>query len=359
MRKVLIVLRHDANSKPGGDSNLLEHISSLLPDCQTDIVHGVPLSVVDYEYVISSNLDRPIEGYELLKLCKKSSTPLHFMTLHHYSNEAISNYLKNGLYGWKYLIALISNFNPIKYEQFLWNLRVIISYFKNGPSLRFGNVVKAQKKLINECDYLLIVSQDELASIKRDFGITKAKIIEFPHVLKNNIDVNSKSAKKNLIFCPGRIECRKNQIFLLDVAESLPEIEFLFMGSINKSDKRYVSKFLKKANGLQNVRISPALGVEEFNSFLNSSDIVLTSSWFEVTSLIELQVLRNKRKLVCNALSYNSSFFKNSLVYDHNNVVSCRQKILQAFNDNYSVFGNYPTSKGIIDNYIKKICELK
>ena len=94
MRKILIVLRHDADSKPGGDSNLLEHISKLLPDYQTDIVYGVPLSVVDYEYVISSNLDRPIEGYELLKLCKKSSIPLHFMTLHHCSNNAISNYLK-------------------------------------------------------------------------------------------------------------------------------------------------------------------------------------------------------------------------------------------------------------------------
>ena len=355
MRKILIVLRHDADSKPGGDSNLLEHISKLLPDYQTDIVYGVPLSVVDYECVISSNLDRPIEGYELLKLCKKSSIPLHFMTLHHCSNNAISNYLKNGIYGWKYLIALLSNFNPIKYEQYLWNLRVMISYFKNGKNLKFGNVAKAQKMLINECDYLLVVSQNELASIERDFGNVKSKVIEFPHVLKNNFDLNSKSAKKNIVFCPGRIECRKNQIFLLDVAKSLPEIEFLFMGSINKSDKRYVRKFLKRANRLKNVKISSALGVEEFNSFLYRSDIVLTSSWFEVTSLIELQVLRNKKKLVCNALSYNSSFFENTLVYDHNNLESCRQKILQASKDDYSVLGNYPSSKGIIDNYIKNI----
>ena len=355
MKRVLIVLRHDADSKPGGDSNLLQHISRLLPDCETEVTYGVPLSVANYEYVISSNLDRPIEGYELLKLCKKSSIPLHFMTLHHYSNKAISKYLKNGLYGWKYLIALISNFNPIKYEQFLWNIRVIISYFKNRASLRFGNVAKAQKELINECDCLLVVSQEELNSIKRDFGNIKSKVIEFPHILTNVLDINQTSAKKNLIFCPGRIECRKNQIFLLDVAESLPEIEFLFMGKINKSDKRYVRKFLKKANGLKNVKISPALGVEEFNKFLYNSDIVLTSSWFEVTSLIELQVLRNEQKLVCNALSYNSSFFKNSLVYDHNNLESCRQKIFQASNDNYSVFGNYPTSKGIIDNYIKNI----
>ena len=156
------------------------------------------------------------------------------MTLHHCSNNAISNYLKNGIYGWKYLIALLSNFNPIKYEQYLWNLRVMISYFKNGINLRFGNVARAQKVLINECDYLLVVSQDELASIERDFGNVKSKVIEFPHVLKNNFDLNSKSEKKNLIFCPGRIECRKNQMFLLDVAESLPEIEFFLWEALIK-----------------------------------------------------------------------------------------------------------------------------
>ena len=357
MKRILIVLRHDADSKPGGDSNLLQHISRLLPDFQTDLTFGVPSSVDDYEYVISSNLDRPREGYELLKLCKKSSIPLHFMTLHHYSNEAISNYLKNGLYGWKYLVALFSNFNPIKYEQFLWNIRVIISFFKKGKNLRFGNVAKAQKELINRCDYLLVVSKDEHISIKRDFGNIESKVIEFPHILKNDFEFNQKSVKKDLILCPGRVECRKNQLFLLDVAESMPEMKFLFMGKINESDKKFVKKFLKKAKILKNVEISQALEIEEFNSFLFNSNIVLTASWFEVTSLIELQVLSNKKKLVCNSLSYNSSFFENSLVYEHNDIESCRQKILDAKKDNFIVSGNYPSSKGIIEHYTSIISQ--
>ena len=356
-KKVLIVLRHDARNKPGGDSNLLKEISKLLVGFDVHIAYGVPNSVADYDFVMSSNLDRPIEGYDLLKLCNKSSTPLHFMTLHHHSNQAISNYLRKGLFGWKFFIAVISNYNPIKYEQFLWNIRVCLSYLKKSKNLKFGSVANAQKKLIKECKYLLVVSRHELESIKKDVGNIASKVIYMPHVLKNNNSIKNNSIKNNtiqekIIFCPGRIECRKNQLFILEVAENMPEYKFIFMGNVNQSDKSYVKSFFKKANKLKNVDILSALKEDDFNEFLASSNIVLTASWFEVTSLIELQVLRSGNKLVCNSLSYNDSFFTNSLVYKHNDIESCCKKIIEAYEDKFRVYGYYNLSEDIIDSYL-------
>ena len=113
--------------------------------------------------------------------------------------------------------------------------------------------------------------------------------------------------------------------------------------------------FLKKISKLKNVKVLPPLSVNDFKSFLLRADIVLTASWFEVTSLLELDVLKRCKKLVCNSASYNSSFFTNSLEYKSNDLYSCIDKINAALKNNYYVEGSYPNDNEIINSYLETI----
>ena len=357
MKKILVVLRHDAAHKPGGDTALLTEIahSLSLVGFECDVVNGVPNSVSGYEFVLCANLDRPMEAWDLLHKCKQFGVPLHLMALHH-SYAAMTEFFRLGLVGWKRYVAFFANFQPVKYEQLLWNIRVLSSYILKGRRLKFGSVAGAQAQLMRECEFLLVVSADELKSIERDIGAPSCKVIEVPHLLSDDIIEEVSLHKEKVIFCPGRIESRKNQLFILEVAATLPNLYFVFMGRVNSSEKKYYACFLQRALKLKNVSILPPLSVSEFRVYLSKVDVVLTASWFEVTSLIELDVLRNGNKLVCNSASYNDSFFSNSLTYLNNDIESCRDRVLSAVDgEDCVVSGRYPSATEIINRYVEEI----
>jgi hypothetical protein len=360
-RKVLIVLRHDAKTKAGGDVMLMTDLSLSLRDygLDCDLIEGVPDSVNAYSLVICANLDRPIEAALLLKKCSKANVPLHLMALHH-SHNAVSDFLQFGLSGWKHLVARLAGYNPVSYEQYLWYIRVVYSYLIKRRSLPFGSVRTAQLNLIDGCHSILVVSRAELDQIERDIGIVRSNVIYFPHILKFEDTTFRTVPRRDVIFCPGRIESRKNQFFLLSVAEVLPDYKFVFMGAPNKSEMAYVNDFLKKVSDLPNVRFLPSRGLNEFKEYLISADVVLTASWFEVTSLIELEVLACSKKLVTASPSYNESFFSNSLKFKFNDVESCKNTIVRAVsNSNITVVkGEYPSTENILCSYIDKIVDI-
>ena len=355
MKKILVVLRHDTVFRPGGDTTLLSDIALSLDGFECHVVNGVPKSVLGYEFALCANLDRPLEALQLLQICQESNVPLHLMALH-YNYDAMTKFFRFGLVGWKRYVAILANFRPVRYEQLLWSIRVVSSFFSKGSRLKFGNIARAQAKLIRECELLLVVSGDELKSIEQDIGPVSCKVIELPHLLNDDIAEVASLAKEKVIFCPGRIESRKNQLFILAVAATLPNLDFVFMGRVNSSEKKYYDSFLDRASKLQNVSILPPLSVSEFRVYLSKVDVVLTASWFEVTSLIELDVLRNGNKLVCGSASYNDSFFSNSLIYLDNDIESCRDRVLSAVDgEDFVVSGKYPSATEIINRYVEDI----
>jgi glycosyltransferase involved in cell wall biosynthesis len=355
MKKILVVLRHDAVLRPGGDTALLTDIARSLDGFESHVVNGVPKSVLGYEFALCANLDRPMEALHLLQMCQESDVPLHLMALHH-NYDAMTKFFRFGLVGWKRYVAMFADFCPVRYEQLLWSIRVVSSFFFKGSRLKFGNVARAQKKLICESSFLLVVSGDELKCIERDIGPVSSKVVELPHLLNDDIAEVASSAKDKVIFCPGRIESRKNQLFILAVAATLPHLNFVFMGRVNSSEKIYYARFLDRASKLKNISILPPLNVSEFRVYLSKVDVVLTASWFEVTSLIELDVLRKGNKLVCGSVSYNDSFFSNSLIYLDNDIGSCRDSVLSAVEgDDFVVSGKYPSATAIINRYFEQI----
>lgn len=353
MKKILIVLRHDAGYRPGGDTMLLSTLSKYLDDFWCNIVVGVPDHVEGFDFVICANIDRPIEANELLNICQRDQVPLHLMTLHH-SYVELSRFLKSGLRGWKQILAMMVRFKPVYYEQCLWQLRVVASYFSKGTTLKFGNVRRSQLALLENCELLLVVSKEELKMIEHDIGAVSSRVVEVPHII--NSEPIKEVAEKKIVFCPRRIESRKNQLFLLQVAERLSEYKFVFMGRLNSSESGYCKKFMNNATKLENVLYLEPREIKEFRSYLMSSNIVLTASWFEVTSLIELEVLKNGKKLVTSSPSYNHSFFSNPFTFKSNDLNECVNIVLKAYDEeNYVAKCDYPENDKIIKGYINSV----
>jgi glycosyltransferase involved in cell wall biosynthesis len=352
-KKILVVMRHDSKYRPGGDTMLLLALSKCLIDFQCKTVVGVPNNVKGFDYVLCANLDRPIEANQLLNICQRDHVPFHLMTLHHSYTE-ISKFLEFGLFGWKRILAMSVRYRPIYYEQCLWFLRVITSYFSRGVTLKHGNVRKSQLALLKNSELLLVVSKDELKMIEKDIGIVSSEIVEVPHILEG--ETIKQSEEKRIIFCPGRIESRKNQLFILRVAKHLHNFKFVFMGRLNYSESSYCKKFMKNVNELENVSYLEPKEISEFRQYLLSSDIVLTASWFEVTSLIELDVLKNGKKLVTCSKSYNHSFFLNPFTFKAHDINECAEVIIKASKiENYQINGCYPYNDKIIKGYIDSL----
>ena len=146
---------------------------------------------------------------------------------------------------------------------------------------------------------------------------------------------------------------------------SLDELRIsLFTFSVNSLF--VINSFLRAAISEEDLLISAANNhsffsshakeISEFRQYLLSSDIVLTASWFEVTSLIELDVLKNGKKLVTCSKSYNHSFFSNPFAFEAHDINECAEVIIKASKiENYQINGCYPDNDKIIKGYIDSL----
>lgn len=304
MKKVLIVTRFDGKQKPGGDINLMKSFKEQIDtDFLCDLVYGVPaLNMLSgYDIILALNLDRPVEGYECLKLAKQANVKFAFYALHH-PDDGVRAFLKHGVKGSRKVLAFLSLFNPKLYEFYLWLIKFIL-HFK--LALPLNNIRKSQIKLVTESDLVFFVNENEEAEVKKSLGVNPRNVEYVPHVV-SSVKSDMKTVKGRVIV-PGRLESRKNQIILKDIVSKFKSCEFVFIGGKSNNDSEYGEKVLSFINENNNCVYIPEMKVEDFYNYLGTADVVFSASWFEVTSLIELQTLSLGRKLVCTKYSYNES----------------------------------------------------
>lgn len=302
MKKILIVTRYDSDSKAGGDLNLMKSFKEVLDEEFYCEMHtGCPSStrIREFDIVLALNFDRPAEAYSCLKKAKKCGVKFVFYSLHH-PDDGVINYLKYGVKGWRKLIAFLAAYNPKRYEFILWFIKV----FKNVHlKLPFSSVRKAQVELMTKSDLVLFVNERERVEVEKSLNIKMENYRYVPHIIPA-VEVKSQSVK-NRVIVPGRLESRKNQSIVFDIIKDFKDCEFIFVGGVSENDKIYAENVISLINHYSNSKYISEMKLDEFYSFLASADVVFTASWFEVTSLIEIQVLNLGKKLVCSKYSYN------------------------------------------------------
>lgn len=303
--KVLVVVRSDSLRKNGGDYQVMRTFAAEIENEHgAEICYGVPSGdqIASADAVLCTNLDRPIEALHTLRICQAADVPFLLYTLHH-PHDGIESYLRSGARGFKRGAAVAARFNAPMYEQILWGIRTVVTLASEKQLLPQGSVSSAQRELLRESDVIVCSSVNEAETLRSD-------VANFPAFQVVPHPADAPSAKSNVTYVPnrvviaGRIEARKNQINALHIARELPFLDFEFVGGKVESESRYFEEFEALLRETPNANYTAALPKEDFYPFLQSAELVLNPSFFEVTSLIDVFCTENNIPLVTTSHTY-------------------------------------------------------
>lgn len=350
--KVLFQNRRDHNLVPGGDTIQIEKTKLALEkkyDIKIDISTEINANLENYDIVHLFNVTRVHETYEQLKNAKKQNVPVVITPIYH-DIEAIYNYERYGRTGVvKFLNTIIKsqtkrefikNFAKLIKQRDLKQLKPTINQLIVGYE-------NQQKYVIENSDWVFPIAYSEMDRMKTQLDIDQE--INFT-VAPNGIEINNYNTQKdyeinnllkkynlegikldNYILCIGRIEPRKNQISLIKALEDTG-IGVIFIGGINTKLKSYYNEFIKLIDNKKYIYLGK-LKHDEVISIYKLMDVSVLPSWFEVTSLVDLEAATNGLKIVTTKYSYMHDFLGEEAIYcNPNDLNSIKNSILKAKN---------------------------
>lgn len=302
--RILVSLRSDAATKPGGDVNLLRGFAEeLSARHRVETVVGVPAmaELRAADLVLTANLDRPVEPAVTLARAEEAGVPMVHYALHHPA-AGVRAYLDNGADGVRRILARLAGGSPARYEQLLWTLHAGADLVRERRIPAYGSVRRAQRRLLRS-SRLVVSSSAEADAITADIGpIGDHDIVAHPV----DFPPGPHQPVVGRVVVPGRIESRKNQLLALGLADRFPDVEFLLVGGFNPGDGRYRNRVVDALAGTANTTHIEHLPKDDFYPLLRTAQVILSASWFEVTSLIERYGAANGIPMAISRHSYLS-----------------------------------------------------
>lgn len=350
--RILFQNRRDHNLVRGGDTIQIESTKNALEkkyNIKVDISTELNPNLENYDIVHLFNITRVHETYQQLINAKKQNVLVVVTPIYH-DLEAIYNYEKYGRNGIvKVLNTLINNQT---HREFLKNIAKIIKQkdFKQTSSVikqLFMGYENQQKYVIENSDFIFPLAPSEIKKMEKQLRINKELKFEItPNGIESDSLYYSKDRQiidtiqkynlnnidlKKYVICVGRIEPRKNQIALIKALEST-DIGVIFVGGINTKLISYYKEFIKLIDNNKYIY----LGKVNHDEMMDLYNIVNTSvlpSWFEVTSLVDLEAAINGLNIVTTKYSYMYDYFGENAIYcDPKSLESIRESVKLAIN---------------------------
>jgi glycosyltransferase involved in cell wall biosynthesis len=295
--KVGVQIRPDHDCKSGGDIALAKAFCQRLQrfGFESSLL-STPEQVQDFRprLLIAFNLDQSLELLDMCRAAKQCGAEVAVYTLHH-PREGVRAYLKSGLPGIRGWIARVLGKDPAKYLF----ATALFRCFGRWDVSAVMHMMLGRKRLICALvpliDELLVSGPSELAAIHAEIPAlckTSARVIQhpvdFPVVEIPDLNPYDERQWRRHFFVGGRIESRKNQNAVLRVAAQISDSEFVFAGIPNDSDPAYCAEFHQLLAAAPNCRWLGQLNMAALLQHIACADAVVSPSWFEVMSLINL-----------------------------------------------------------------------
>lgn len=294
---VCFLVRDDFFSKFGGDTFQVENYKkslinlgvSVLICTLDDFLLKPPCS--DIFFVV--NIDRGFECvrfYEILK--NKNCLDKTYVVPIHHDNAAVKRFNVNR---YSYFFSIFSNiFFVEKIKACVRALRSKKNIFESFFHLFFVSYKNKIKSLLLESKGIIAIANGEILKIETDFNISikqKATVI-YNGVTKefvNSLGAHDDGFYRDIdVLVSGRIEERKNQLKIAKVLLGKP-FNIKFVGALNENNKRYCDEFLKVISDSSNLEYLGKVEPDEMISLYKRSRIHLSCSWFEVSSLVDIE----------------------------------------------------------------------
>jgi glycosyltransferase involved in cell wall biosynthesis len=305
--KVAFPMRVDAFAKAGGDlhqaKDYIEAVSLIASEVGSrfcaEIVTDLNCPLSDYDIVHLTNLDRPVETFAYLRKALEFGKPIVFSSIHH-SYREISQFEKQGRGGIVGLLTARLDFQQLELvRSFVRSLQRPKLFWPTVQIWRHG-VKRAQAEILECARVVLVLGRKEERDIREDFSELAAVRFEcLPHGLDKDREgtrLSTETGRDIDVCVVGRIEARKNQIKILDALESLG-LFGIFIGKMNPYHRRYCRDFYSRVihSGSQYLG---ELSHDQTLGYMRRSKVHVSASWFEVSSLVDLEAFREGCSIV-------------------------------------------------------------
>ncbi|MBB5183430.1 glycosyltransferase family 4 protein [Catenisphaera adipataccumulans] len=216
-------------------------------------------------------------------------------------------------------------------------------------------------------DRLVVVNPSFIDDLV-DFGIPRERIYYIPnYVSKDEFYKKSRQARKQLrehfgfkendfiVFDAGQVQTRKGVLDFVEVAEQLPDIQFVWAGgfSFGKITDGYEELKRVQENPPKNVHFLGIVPREQMNDLYNIADVLFMPSYNELFPMTILEAVNLHVPLVLRDLDlYKDILFDHYLKGDNN--TEFKEKIESLYKDK-ELYAQYQNeSKAISDFYSKE-----
>jgi glycosyltransferase involved in cell wall biosynthesis len=168
------------------------------------------------------------------------------------------------------------------------------------------------KPWINKFTKVISISKWEYSFLKQ-LGVNKDKIIYIPNGIPEEFfkQKKFKITNKNHILFLGRIAPIKNIETLLFAAKSLPEFEFLIVGSPEEDYLKKINGVIKK-NKLSNVKIYPPVYKLEKISLIDSCGLFVLPSIREAMPTVLLEAMARGKIVISSKTDGGKEIIQNN-----------------------------------------------
>jgi glycosyltransferase involved in cell wall biosynthesis len=308
MMKIAFVIRNDALTKGGGDIDQAKQFSALIAApgrIATTVVRFAQLNVAEFDLIVLFNIDMPFENYLVARDCVRKKIPYVIYTLHPKAGH-VEEFLRHGTIGAQQLAARASGYSLVNYETIACVVRLARSEHRS-KLLSYRSAAYSARYVLRNASRVLVSCEDEAKYIRRDFS-TDACFETLPHLLDETGIVNSvnhsRRTVENYVLCAGRIEPRKNQLAVVEIAKSYPHLRFLFLGKKNMNHSHYIRTFERAVDAADNMEWRDQVPLLDLQRIIGTACAYINLSWFEVFSLIDLMALTSRTPSVLSTGSY-------------------------------------------------------
>jgi len=308
MLKIAFVIRNDALTKGGGDIDQAKQFSALIAvpgRVTTTVVRFAQLNVAEFDLIVLFNIDMPFENYLVARDCVRKKIPYVIYTLHPKAGH-VEEFLRHGTIGAQQLAARASGYSLVNYETIACVVRLVRSEHR-GKLLSYRSAAYSARYVLQNAARVLVSCEDEAEYIRRDIS-TNAYFETLPHLLDETGIVNSVERSprtvESYVLCAGRIEPRKNQLAVVEIAKSYPRLRFLFLGKKNMNHSHYIRTFERAIDAADNMEWRDQVPLLDLQRIIGTACAYINLSWFEVFSLIDLMALTSRTPSVLSTGSY-------------------------------------------------------
>ena len=210
----------------------------------------------------------------------------------------------------------------LKYHIIREKLKTLVSSFvrfdiHSAPSifaLLASNYFKYIRKSFHSSRLIVCISEGEKNSILHDYSLNPSSV-KF-YIVRNGCDSQAPSlsgADESSSFLEdrdidvlivGRVENRKNQLNIVKAFEPY-HLRVVFVGSLNPNNPIYCRKFLDAIRMSEYFSYHGPASMKEVVHLYRRSKVHLSASWFEVSSLVDIESYNQNCFVVSSSRGYS------------------------------------------------------